>query len=73
MKLHRAARRYLESHRGLSDEEYQELFAGKEDLRQGQIGDCFVVSGIIELANADYFDELMTSSMRSLRFKDGSE
>jgi hypothetical protein len=34
LQLHRRARKYLESHRGLSDEEYQELFAGKEELQQ---------------------------------------
>ena len=72
LQLHRRARKYLESHRGLSDEEYHKLFDGKKELQQWQLGDCYVVSGILELANTDYFDELMSSSIKSVTFRDGS-
>jgi len=69
-KIHKNAKEYLYNHRSLSDEEYNRYFSGKEQLAQWQVWNCYMVSWVIELANTQYFDVLMKSSISRVRFRD---
>lgn len=69
-KIHKNAREYLSKHESLSEADYNRLFAGKEQLSQWQIWNCYLVSWFIELANTDYFDTLMRTSITRVQFKD---
>ena len=51
---------YLAQHEKMSEGEYNRLFSGKEKLQQWQFWDCYLVSWINELANAQHFDTLMS-------------
>ena len=69
-KIHKNAKEYLSKHESLSEADYNRLFSWKEQLRQWQIWNCYLVSWFIELANTDYFDTLMRTSISRVRFKD---
>lgn len=69
-KIHKNAREYLSKHESLSEADYNRLFAWKEQLQQWQIWNCYLVSWLIELANTDYFDTLMRTSISRVQFKD---
>ena len=70
IKINRAANRYLSKHETLDEYTYNGLFSGKEDIQQWNIWDCYLVSWIMELANTQYFDTLMRTSISRVRFKD---
>ena len=69
-KIHKNAREYLSKHESLSEAQYNQLFSWKEQLSQWQIGNCYMVSWLIELANTQYFDTLMRTSITRVQFKD---
>ena len=69
-KIHKNAREYLSKHETLSAPEYNVIFSGKENLAQWQVWNCYMVSWLIELANTQYFDTLMRTSISRVRFKD---
>jgi hypothetical protein len=69
-RIHKNAREYLSKHESLSEADYNKLFSGKEQLQQWQIWNCYMVSALIELANTDYFDTLMRTSISRVKFKD---
>ena len=69
-RIHKNAREYLSKHESLSEADYNKLFSGKEQLQQWQIWNCYMVSALIELANTDYFDTLMRTSITRVKFKD---
>ena len=54
---------YLATHETMSLSEYNKLFSWKERLQQWQLGDCYLVSWIHELARAQHFDTLMRTSI----------
>jgi hypothetical protein len=54
----------------MSENEYNRIFSWKEELAQWQLGNCYLVSGFIELANTQYFDTLMRTSITRVQFKD---
>lgn len=58
---------YLASHETMSQNEYNRLFSGKEKLQQWQLGDCYLVSWIHELARAQHFDTLMRTSIQRMK------
>ena len=58
---------YLASHETMSQIEYNRLFSWKERLQQWQLGDCYLVSWIHELANAQHFDTLMRTSIQRVQ------
>ena len=70
MKINRSAREYLLNYETLSESEYDRNFSGKEQLAQWQLGNCYLVSWINELANTQYFDVLMRTSIARVQFKD---
>ena len=63
---------YLATHETMSLSEYNKLFSWKERLQQWQLGDCYLVSWIHELARAQHFDTLMRTSIQRVNWKDGS-
>ena len=69
-RIHKNAREYLSQHESIDEHIYNGLFSGKESIRQWNIWNCYLVSWIMELANADYFDTLMRTSISRVRFKD---
>jgi len=69
-RIHRASREYLSKHESMSENEYNRIFSWKEQLGQWQLGNCYLVSGFIELANTQYFDTLMRTSISRVQFKD---
>lgn len=70
MKINHAEREYLSKYESLSEAEYNRIFSWKEELAQWQLGICYLVSGIIELADTSYFDTLMRTSITRVQFKD---
>jgi hypothetical protein len=72
-RIHKNAREYLSEHESIDEHIYNGLFSGKESIRQWRIWNCYLVSWIMELANADYFDTLMRTSISRVRFKDDWE
>lgn len=58
---------YLASHETMSQNEYDRLFSGKERLQQWQLWDCYLVSGINQLARAQHFDTLMRTSIQRMK------
>lgn len=72
-KIHKNAREYLSEHESIDEHIYNWLFSGKESIKQWEIWNCYLVSWIMELANADYFDTLMRTSISRVRFKDDWE
>ena len=69
-RIHKASREYLSKHESMSENEYNRIFSWKEELAQWQLGNCYLVSGFIELANTQYFDTLMRTSITRVQFKD---
>jgi len=63
---------YLASYETMSQGEYNKLFSWRDRLQQWQLWDCYLVSGINELARAQHFDTLMRTSIQRVRWKDGS-
>ena len=61
---------YLTFHETMSQNEYNRLFSGKERLQQWQLGDCYLVSWINELARAQHFDTLMRTSIQRMKRND---
>jgi len=72
-RIHKNAREYLSKYESLDEHIFNGLFSGKESIRQWDIWNCYLVSWIIELANADYFDVLMRTSISRVKFKDDWE
>ena len=72
-RIHKNAREYLSKYESLDEHIFNGLFSGKESIQQWNIWNCYLVSWIIELANADYFDVLMRTSISRVRFKDDWE
>ena len=72
-RIHKNAREYLSQHESLDEHTYNGLFSGKESIRQWRIWNCYLISWIMELANADYFDTLMRTSISRVKFKDDWE
>ena len=58
---------FLASHETMSQSEYYSLFLGKERLQQWQLGDCYLVSWINELARAQHFDTLIRTSIQRMK------
>ena len=69
-KIHKASREYLSRHESMSESDYNKIFSWKEQLAQWQLGNCYLVSSLIELANTQYFDVLMRTSISRVQFKD---
>ena len=69
-RIHKNAREYLSQHESIDEHIYNGLFSGKESIRQWDIWNCYLISWIMELANADYFDTLMRTSISRVKFKD---
>ncbi len=69
-KIHKASKEYLSKHESMSEAEYNKIFSWKEQLAQWQLGNCYLVSGLFELANTQYFDTLMRTSISRVQFKD---
>jgi hypothetical protein len=59
---------YLASHETMSQSEYDRLFSWRNQLQQWQLGDCYLVSWINELARAQHFDTLMRTSIKRRRW-----
>ena len=70
VKINRLAKEYLLNYETLSEEDYNTIFSWKEQLMQWQLGNCYLVSSINELTNAQYFDTLMRTSLCRVAFKD---
>lgn len=68
-RIQRAEERYLSTHETMDESTYNKLFSWKEKLQQWQLGDCYLVSGIHELANAQHFDTLMRTSIKRMQWK----
>jgi hypothetical protein len=64
LRIQNNGRQYLARHETISWAEYNKLFSGKENLQQWQLGDCYLVSWINELARAQHFDTLMRTSIQ---------
>lgn len=67
IRIQRNETNYLATHETMSQDEYNRLFSGKERLQQWQLWDCYLVSGIIELARAQHFDTLMRTSISRMK------
>lgn len=65
--IQRNESQYLASHETMSENEYNKLFSWKEKLQQWQLGDCYLVSWIHELARAQHFDTLMRTSIQRVK------
>lgn len=62
---------YLATHESMSQSEYNRLFSWKERLKQWQLWDCYLVSWIHELSNAQHFDTLMRTSIQRVKRNNG--
>ena len=69
-RIHKNAKEYLSKYETMSEFEYNRIFSGKEEIWQWQLGDCYLISWIIELTNTQYFDTLMRTSITRVQFKD---
>ena len=65
--------RYLANHETMGEEEYNQLFAWKDQLQQWQLGDCYLVSWINQLSHAQHFDTLMRTSLKRVKRVDWSK
>ncbi len=72
VRIQKAEDRYLLQYETMNNWEYNRLFSWLENLQQWQLGDCYLVSWIYELARAQHFDTLMRTSIQRVRWKDGS-
>ncbi len=70
LKINRAAKKYLSEHETLPSSMYNLLFSWKEELEQWDLWNCYLISWLIELANSQYFDTLMKTSISRVKFKD---
>ncbi len=70
-RIQRNEANYLATHETMSQSEYNRLFSGKERLQQWQLGDCYLVSWINELARAQHFDTLMRTSIQRMKRNNG--
>lgn len=68
LNIQRNEAQYLASHETMSQSEYNRLFSWKDQLQQWQLGDCYLVSWINELARAQHFDTLMRTSIERMRW-----
>lgn len=68
LRIQRAEDAYLSNHETMNEQMYNKLFSWKERLQQWQLGDCYLVSGIFELANAQHFDTLMRTSVQRMKW-----
>lgn len=68
-KLNRAAQRYLSKYETLPEDVYNRLFSGKEAIQQWQAKNCYLVAWLMEIANSQYFDTLMRTSITRVQFK----
>ena len=64
---------YLEKYETMNESQFHQLFSWKEKLQQWQIGDCYLVSWIHELARAQHFDTLTRTSMQRVKRKNGDK
>lgn len=53
---------YLLKHTSLSEERYKELFSSGENLKQGWLGNCYLVSALQSLVRSWYFPILIKTS-----------
>lgn len=53
---------YLKAHATLSDADYQFLFGG--NIRQSNVGNCYLVAAFISLQNNDHADAILRTSIR---------
>ena len=65
--IQRREAEHLKKYETLSEAEYKKLFSWKESLQQWQLGDCYLVSWIHELARAQHFDTLMRTSIKEFK------
>lgn len=70
-RIQRAEANYLSRYETMNESTYNKLFSWKERLQQWQLGDCYLVSWIHELANAQHFDTLMRTSIQRMKWKNG--
>ena len=57
---------YLTMYKRLSEKDYQDLFKWLKDLKQWNLGNCYFVIAIRDLARSKYFDTLMRTSVERL-------
>ena len=72
VNIQRREDEYLAQYEKMDEGMYNRLFSGKEELRQWQLWDCYLVSWIIELANAQHFDTLIRTSIQRVKWRDDS-
>ena len=72
LKITHAENKHLSRFQTLSEAEYNNIFSWKEEISQWQIADCYLVSWINELAETNYFDTLMRTSISREEFEDGA-
>ena len=70
LKINRAAKKYLSKYESLPKSMYDLMFSWKEEMWQWQLWNCYLISWLIELANTQYFDTLMRTSISRVKFKD---
>lgn len=70
IKINYASKRYLSKYESLDQNTYELLFSWKEELWQWQLPNCYLISWLIELANTQYFDTLMRTSIKRVQFKE---
>ncbi len=70
IKINHASKKYLSKYETLDQSTYELIFSWKEEMWQWQLQNCYLVSWLIELANTQYFDTLMRTSIKRVQFKD---
>lgn len=71
-KLNSASKQYLSKYETLPPSIYNLIFSWKDQIKQWQLWNCYLISGLIELSNTQYFDTLMRTSVTRVRFNDGA-
>ena len=67
VRIQRNEAEHMKKYETMSNTEYKKLFSWKESLQQWQLGDCYLVSWIHELARAQHFDTLMRTSIQYVK------
>ncbi len=68
LAIQKNEKEYIDKYETLNFTEYKKIFSWRDKIQQWQVWDCYLVSSIIELANAQHFDTLMRTSIQRLKW-----
>ena len=59
---------YLKNNETLKQEDFNRLFSGKENIRQGRLWDCYLITTINILSRSQIFEPLIRTSVRIVQW-----